>query len=141
MLRAEKKIKYNKYKEEVSIITEILEFRTLRLKALVHRNVIKLLRKEKYVVKIREGVFELERSSIIDIVIIIIIIITIIIIIISVFVFFLSELQVMSRNRISGSNQVQEMIELDGNFLIHQSIPRTLDHDDKRNKRTPELAI
>ena len=140
MLRAEKKIKYNKYKEEVSIITEILEFRTLRLKALVHRNVIKLLRKEKYVVKIREGVFELERSSIIDIVIIIIIIITIIIII-SVFVFFLSELQVTSRNRISGSNQVQEMIELDGNFLIHQSIPRTLDHDDKRNKRTPELAI
>ena len=65
-LRAKKKIKYNTYKEEVSIITEILEFRMLRLKALVHRNVIKLLRKEEYVVKIREGVFELEISSLIS---------------------------------------------------------------------------
>ena len=88
-LRAKKKIKYNTYKEEVSIITEILKFRMLRLKALVHRNVIKLLRKEEYVVKIREGVFELEISSIIDIIIIIIIIIIITtIIIITVFVFF-----------------------------------------------------
>ena len=62
----------------------------LRLKALVHRNVIKLLRKEEYAVKIREGVFELEISSIIDIIIIIIIIIIVIttIIIITVFVFF-----------------------------------------------------
>ena len=109
----------------------------LRLKALAHRNVIKLLRKEEHVVKIREGEFELEISSIIDIIIIIIITI----IIITVFVFFLSELQVMNRNSISGSKQVQEMIELDGNFLSHQSIPRTLDHDDKRNKRTPNLAI
>lgn len=112
----------------------------LRLKALVHRNVIKLLRKEEYVVKIREGVFELERTSIIDTIIIIITIIIFTIIIITVFVFFLSELQVMNRNSISGSSQVQEMIELDGNFLSHQSIPRTLDHDDKRNKRTPKLA-
>ena len=48
----------------MSIITDILEFRMLRLKALVHRNVIKLLRKEEYVVKIRDGVFELERSTI-----------------------------------------------------------------------------
>lgn len=112
----------------------------LRLKALVHRNVIKLLRKEEYVVKIREGVFELEISSIIDTIIIIITIIIFTIIIITVFVFFLSELQVMNRNSISGSSQVQEMIELDGNFLSHQSIPRTLDHDDKRNKRTPKLA-
>ena len=47
----------------------------------------------------------------------------------------------MNRNRISGSNQVQEMMELDGNFLSHQSIPRTLDHDDKRNKLTPKLAM
>ncbi|CAH3179404.1 unnamed protein product, partial [Porites lobata] len=50
------------------------------------------------------------------------------------------ELQFMNRNSISGS-QVQEMIELDGNFLSHQSIPRTLEHDDKRNKRTPKLTI
>ena len=82
----------------------------------MHRKVIKLSRKEEYVVKIREGMFELEISSIIDIIIIIIIIITTIIII-TVFVFFLSELQVMNRNSISGSKQVQEMIELDGNFL------------------------
>ena len=47
----------------------------------------------------------------------------------------------MNRNPISCSNQVQEMIELDGNFLSHQSIPQTLEHDDKRNKRTPKLAI
>ena len=61
----------------------------LRLKALVHRKVIKLSRKEEYVVKIREGVFELEISSIIDIIIIIIIIIVITtIIVITVFVFF-----------------------------------------------------
>ena len=73
----------------MSIITEILGFRMLRLKALVHRNVIKLLRKEEYAVKIREGVFELEISSIIDIIIIIIIIIVITtIIVITVFVFF-----------------------------------------------------
>ena len=83
----------------------------------MHRKVIKLSRKEEYVVKIREGMFELEISSIIDIIIIIIIIITTIIIIITVFVFFLSELQVMNRNSISGSKQVQEMIELNGNFL------------------------
>ena len=82
----------------------------------MHRKVIKLSRKEEYVVKIREGMFELEISSIIDIIIIIIIIITTIIII-TVFVFFLSELQVMNRNSISGSKQVQEMIELNGNFL------------------------
>ena len=60
----------------------------LRLKALVHRNVIKLLRKEEYAVKIREGVFELEISSIIDIIIIIIIIVITTIIVITVFVFF-----------------------------------------------------
>ena len=116
----------------------------LRLKALVHRNVIKLLRKEEYAVKIREGVFELEISSIIDIIIIIIIIIIIVIttiIVITVFVFFLSELPVTNRNSIAGSKQVQEMIQLDGNFLSHQSIPRTLDHDDKRNKLTPKLAM
>ena len=94
----------------------------LRLKALVHRNVNKLSRKEGHVVKIRKGVFELQRSSTIDIIIIIItIIIIIIIIIITVFAFFLSEQQVMNRNPISGSNQIKDMIELDGNFLSHQS--------------------